>query len=218
MIPITIITCTAGRRPNLLKRCINSINSAKSDIDKHLIIETQEYIKSKKEIMNIPGFIAFVDDDDYISENAISLCRGALEKYNVGACFTYERVQSEPSSEFIYNDYTNVGAKNYNEICLSPGGIHHLVVFNMKHCHPDCFKLQDKFSCGIDWLLKASAAVTGGCIKIPEIGYYWNQHNVQETKSDFQTKMSIAQPDINLFLESISKFRLNERIKEFKKE
>jgi hypothetical protein len=218
MTPITIITFTAGRRPKLLRRCIESVNSAKSDIDRHLIIETQEYIQSKKEIMNIPGFITFVDDDDYIDRDAINVSRLALEKFNVGACFTYEKVQADPLSDFVFNDYTNNGAKSYSEICLSPSGIHHLVVFNSKYCHADCFKLQDKFSCGIDWLLKASAALQGGCVKVPTIGYYWNQHSVQETKSNFQTKMSIAQPDINLFLESISKFKLTQKIEEYKKE
>lgn len=212
MIPITIITCTSGDRPNLLERCIASVKDAMSSVDTHLIIHNNDYIKTKKELTNIKGFIAFVDDDDYIDKDSLTLSRKALEKYDVGLAFTYEKVQADPLSNFKFNDYINTGANTYSEICLSPRGAHHLAVFNTKYIHPDCFKLQEKFSCGIDWLLRATVALTAGCVKVPTIGYYWNQHFVQETKSDFVNKMIIAQPDINLFLESISKFKLNERI------
>lgn len=178
---LAVITHTTGDREEFLDRCKDSVKKALSDNAEHRIITVRnfdEWARSRVESISDADLFAFVDDDDYISENSLTLLREAISYTGLGSACTDELlvdIEGKPINDVVYN-------KTYNYVSKHPRVAHHLFMFRKECLDPSVIEFAKDYSCGIDWILKASVINTHGCSYVPINGYYWTQHKNQSTR------------------------------------
>ncbi len=121
--------------------------------------------------MRLADIIVFVDDDDYISKESLSLCVAAMADNDVGLAYTRERVLRNDGFHCL-----NYLCRNYEDIYRSPSAIHHMAAVRSSAVTERSLALAAKWGCGIEWIMKAEAALTQGAIHIPHTGYFYVQH------------------------------------------
>lgn len=205
MTKLTIVTCTANIRPEFRKKCIDSVAAALRPGDEHVIINTLDYRSAKVDALRHHEFVAFVDDDDFIEPDSITNCMTAISESGVAVAFTNEVIE-DVNGKFISS---NTSRRRWMDITISPIGMHHLCVFNTSHVSPDVQELDRKFGIGIDWFMKTSAALSGGAIHVPKVGYHWVKHLSQDSQNPAYQKLhAIHQAEMSAIIQSWAKVPL----------
>lgn len=177
---LTVITHTKLERPELLKRCKDSVAAALPPGGQHLVIECPDrktWVERRVSDAMAYDLVAFVDDDDYVSKDSFKLCLKAIEKYGLAAACTNE-VQVDIDEKPIRDVR---GKKTYIDATVHPRVIHHLCVIRGKLIDPRVVEFNDRFGVGIDWFIRQSVIQQHGCVHVPIDGYFWTQHPGQHT-------------------------------------
>lgn len=175
---LTVVTHTMKSWKRNISRCIESVADAMPANSRHIIIDLDDYAHNFQEerykALCLDEYIAFVDDDDYISKDSLRLCLEALTSTNSGIAFTNEVVVNADGSRMV-----NSRRVDYNMLSLHPQIIHHLSMIKTSTVTPKTIELALRYKCGIEWLMKADSALHFGAIHVPIEGYFWVQHNKQ---------------------------------------
>lgn len=179
---LTVVTHTMKSWGRDISKCIESVEKAMPAGGKHVIIDLdecpQDYQKARYKALELDEFVAFVDDDDYISEESLELCLKAIRETHAGISFTNEVMVNIDGSTT-----RNCRSVNYNMLPLHPQIIHHLTMLRTSAVSTKPIELALKHNCGIEWMMKADAALSQGAIHVPMDGYYWVQHAKQWHKN-----------------------------------
>lgn len=171
---LTVVTHTRFDRLELLEKCKASVAAALPPGANHVVIPCYDnWAQARLDAMQLDQFVAFVDDDDTVHPLALKYCLDAIQQHNAGVACTNEATVRLDGS--IIHEHKRV--KMYGGIPVSPRTIHHLCLIRTERVDPRALDLHDKYGMGADWFIKASAALRGGAIHVPMIGYYWTQHD-----------------------------------------
>lgn len=123
-------------------------------------------------------FVAFVDDDDVIAENALQICVDKLLIHDADLMFTDEYLLWEANESLTDG---RRGRRTYEEIASSPIAAHHLVTYKSSMIQSLCLDMANEFNIGIEWFITNCCMRNGKTIHIPLALYTWtqryNQHN-----------------------------------------
>ncbi len=201
-VTLTVVTHTMKSWNRDLSKCIQSVKDALPSNSKHVIIELDDgldyagFQELRFEALKLGEVIVFVDDDDYISKDSLTLCMQALNSVKAGIAFTDEVRMGDKGIEKV-NKYS----ATYDMISIHPQVIHHMTAIRTCAVTDRAIKLAQKHECGIEWIMKAEAALTMGAIYVPINGYYWVQHDAQYSKStELQEKYRSSMTQIGIEL------------------
>lgn len=188
---LAVLTFTKGDRPDWLHQCVQSVSEQLPSTAFHEIVECGSYAETDKQRLasiTKAKFIVFVDDDDYVINDSISKCLRAIKETGAGIAFTDEFLIKE-NGEPVRKDAVVRSRVMYNNIYTQPTTVHHLAVIRTEAILPREDILSLGLDSRIDWLMKGSAALRGGAVRIPEFGYCWRQHtsarHINPTESEF---------------------------------
>lgn len=172
---ITIVTHTRFKRLELLERCKKSVADALIPGATHVIIECQtDFAKARYAATQLDEFVAFVDDDDTISTDAIKLCYDAITFSGAGAATTNEAAVDINGKIIGVNSIR----KSYGAVSINPRTIHHFTLLRASSVDRRALDIDAKHNAGVCWSLKASAALSAqGAIHVPIVGANWTVHN-----------------------------------------
>lgn len=169
---LRVITHTQGKRPDLLDRCIKSVQQALPSGAEHVIIHTSSYLEwaeSRVDSIISSELACFVDDDDEIHPDSLRLCLEALQGTNLGVACTNEVVVISDGHEQRIDK-----KKTYQGVASSPREVHHLCVIRGEAVDPNIKQeIRRLGGMGVDWLIKASACLQHGDVHVPIDGYRW---------------------------------------------
>lgn len=177
---LSIITHTDRLRLSFLERCKRSVAEGLKPGMIHRVIPgftswTQRYTDSQCD-----EFVAFVDDDDTIHPDALDKCLKAIIETGAGIAFTNEAsVKSDLTVIRVHDE-----RKHYESIRVLPRALHQLAVMRCSAIDPRCVDVHNEIGYGIDWFMKASAALVHGAVHVPMTGYYWTIHENSQTTKD----------------------------------
>ena len=170
---LTVVTHTAGDRPDLLERAKASVPAWA----KHEVIEVhgshRDWAQARLEALKLNEYVAFLDDDDVLNGQALKSCLDALE--GQALAFTDEEQITMRGEVLAVSNRSKVW---YEHLVLSPRTIHHLAVIRgevVKGLEP---VLDRTAGIGVDWLIRVAAAEHGAKY-VPEVGYKWTRHRGQ---------------------------------------
>lgn len=180
---LTVVTHTDPRRARDLGPCLASVQAALTPACRHVVIplaaETEDaFFAARYAALQLGEVVAFVDDDDTISPDALRLCLEALADNTLGVAFT--------DCMIVCTDGVARRAppcRDYQAICRSPSALHHLAAIRTAYVSDRCLRLARQYQCGIEWLMKAEAALSQGAVRIPHIGYYYVNHPQQQQRT-----------------------------------
>jgi hypothetical protein len=180
---MTLLIVVTQRNPHNgrdISRCVDSVAAALPQNATHLIIDCHnltELRESRIAALDLSEFIVFVDDDDYITPDSLTMCLDALVDTEYGVAFTEEiRVIGN-------NIVKSRPAVTYAEVLQSPCRLHHLAMIRTSAVTGRGKALAAKPVTGTEWVMKVDAGFNKGIIHIPRVGYYWTQHDTQLHKS-----------------------------------
>lgn len=179
---LTVVTHTMKSWGRDISKCIDSVAAAMPVGGKHVIIDLDDhphdYQEERYKALQLDEYVAFVDDDDYISKDSLRLCLEAIKATDSGIAFTDEVVINIDGSRTL-----NSRRINYNMLPLHPQIVHHLTMIRTSAVSTKPIELALKHNCGIEWMMKADAALHHGAIHVPIEGYFWVQHAKQWHKN-----------------------------------
>lgn len=177
---ITIVTHTQFRRPELLERCKQSVASALIPGARHIIIECNgDFAQARYDATQLSEFVAFVDDDDTISTDAIQKTYDAIIATGAGAATTNEAMVDVKGNIIGVSEQR----KLYNGVSMHPRVVHHLTMLRSRSVDERALHIANKLKVGICWLIKASAVMSpDGAVHVPIIGANWTLHNSLSTQ------------------------------------
>jgi glycosyltransferase involved in cell wall biosynthesis len=180
---MTVVTHTCPKWGRDISRCVNSVNAALPANAKHVVLEIgddpADFIEQRYRALSFDDVIVFVDDDDYISQDSLSLCLDALEESGAGIAFTSEIIV-HPGGIETHRHRDNI---QYDLISQSPIVIHHMTAIRSSAVSDRSINLARKHAVGTEWIMKSEAALFHGAIHVPTLGYYWCHHDNQYHKS-----------------------------------
>jgi hypothetical protein len=199
---ITVVTHTAGNRPESLARCVESVDKQLALGDRHLVIQCNaNFNETRWDSLKVGGWMCWVDDDDYVQNDAIAKCKTALELTGAGCAFTNESI----SDSQVCRD-----PRFWSEVTRSSGAIHHLCVFNTALVNPAVWDHFVEAGAGLEWLIKGYVALKHGAVHVQVDGYRWTQHPDQHSKSaDWKRDYLKAQPILEKRLKEYAVGRAN---------
>ena len=171
---VLVITHTAGNRSNELDRCKQSVANQLDEGDLHQVIHTTDLMKARWDSLQLADYIAWVDDDDYIMNDSLRLCKQAIQKHDVGIAFT---------NEFLYEGAVHRAQRFYSDVATVPSAIHHLCLLKTSLIPESVWHDYVRIGMGLEWLIKGYLALKFGAIHVPVDGYHWTQHSNQHSKS-----------------------------------
>ena len=176
---LSVITHTTFRNLEWLERCKRSVAAGLPPGAVHKIIDCRGKNWAHRRLYDTldDEFIAFVDDDDYIAPGALALCLKAIKETGLGTAFTNEVTVKPDETVIRYHNER----KRYESIRVLPRAIHHLSVIRTSAIDIRSLDLHQKFEMGIDWFVRASAALVHGAVHVPINGYYWTIHENSTT-------------------------------------
>ena len=194
---LSVITHTWTAQNRDITRSVESVRKALPKGAIHKIIPCDDVIQGRWDALQENEYIAFVDDDDYISEESLTLCMQALEASNAGLAFTDEVLVNTDGSIKSKNN----GIRHYGYMTLTPMPVHHLCVIRTECVHPEVKVLADKYGMCVEWLMKAYAGLKYGAVHVPVDGYYWvqnpNGHSKQpEWQNHFMKIVPLLRPHL----------------------
>lgn len=170
---LKILTSTRGDKPNILAQCQAAVEAVKTHEMEHKILVTpvfEEWARSKfREVLD-SDFTAFVDDDDEVLD-ALPEAFEVMKANDVGIVCAPEII-AYPRGHTINTSFN----KSYEGVRECPLELHHLCIINPKYVDKDVLAILEKRTdlVGVDWMIKASAALNGGAITLNRYGYRWN--------------------------------------------
>ena len=175
---VAVVTHTHEHWQRDMTRCVNSVDAALPDGCEHIVIgldtDYDGFIEARYAALKLADIIIFVDDDDYISPESIRLCLAALAATDAGLAYTRESLVFSDG-----NQLNSAVCTHYEAISRSPSAIHHMAAIQSSAVTERSIILAREYGCGIEWIMKAEAALTQGAIHIPHTGYYYVQHQGQ---------------------------------------
>lgn len=199
---LTVVTHTNPDSGRDISKCIQSVEAAMPRTGAHYVLECRGNLQEARwKAAMMDEFVCFVDDDDYISQDSLSRCVEALNATGAGMAFTNEVLVDGNGKVLSRND----GIKNYDMIPLTPMIIHHMSVVRRSALSQECYDIAVEHGCGIEWLMKAHAALKYGAVHVPIDGYFWVQHGAAhhmtpEWQSAFLTNTQLLTPRIRQWL------------------
>lgn len=174
---IAIITHTRQHAP-WLKGCVDSVraNMPAGGLH-HVIVDTGDMAQMRWDACQLDEFVAFVDDDDLVVNDAIAKCIDALQRTGAGVAFTDQLYIDVAGNPLAIDDRPI----RYRDVMMTPQAIHHLAVMRRSALDPLVLEMANEIGWGIDWLLKSYAALRHGAVHVPIVGYHWRQHRDQES-------------------------------------
>lgn len=182
---LTVVTHSNVNYQRDTSRCIASVRAALTGACKHVVIplvtDNNGFMQARYDALKLGDVIAFVDDDDTITPDALALCLDALNKYPVGVAFTDCTIVCADGQE-----RRAAPCQGYGDIASRPSALHHLVAIRTSAVTPRALALAQQYGCGIEWIMKAEAALTQGAVHIPKVGYHYvrNLPTPQRSRSD----------------------------------
>lgn len=176
---LTVITHTRGAdSAPWLEECRASVASALPPGAIHQVIELppcspQEFAQARWDSLPADGYFCFVDDDDRIVNNSLNITLAAAVVSRAGCAFTGE---SKIDADGVRTGQSAMRPMDYFEATLHPSNIHHLCMMRRDAIDQRCWDLQQKYGLGIEWFMKAHAAIVHGAVQVPIIGYEWRIH------------------------------------------
>jgi hypothetical protein len=167
---LTVITFTNGKRAALLERCRSSVSAALPPGAEHLVINVsrQEFDQQRLDALFVNRYTAFVDDDDEIHPDALSLCLAALKQAEVGVAVTNE------VSVFSDTKWYQRSRKFYQNVYTNPTEVHHLVMYDSSKIPVQQIRtISSEFIVGVDWFTVAGTVLSAGAVHVPLDGYLW---------------------------------------------
>lgn len=149
---------------------------------KHLVIGCKDYEDwAQRRATDAMGheLVAFVDDDDTVHPDAFNLCLRAIEETGLAAACTDE-LEVDLNGRVLAK---STGEKSYFTASLHPRVVHHVCVMRGDLIDPRVTEFHKRFGVGIDWFIRSSVVMTGGCAHVPMFGHNWTQHPGQHTSS-----------------------------------
>jgi hypothetical protein len=195
-----------GGKSRWLDQCNASVAAA-LPLDANHIEQpmVKDYTEERFEALRSFPYVGFVDDDDTIEPDTIRACIDALDSTDAGIAFTLQRNVDEEGTEL----FIQRPAANYLDIAMHPQALHHFALIRRSAVDDEPLLAARQIGIGIDWLMKARAALTHGAVHVPMVGYNWRVYPGQDSEqkaATFLHKVSSLR-DITL-----SWMRNNERI------
>lgn len=170
---LKVLTYTRSESTPTLRQCESAIQAVMSQDMEHKVIVTnvfEDWAKSKfREVMNSDHAV-FVDDDDMVLDALPEAYQVMLDN-DVGIVCAPELIVKSRSLT-IPTSFN----KSYDAVRYTPLELHHLCIINPKYVDKDLLVILEKRTnlVGVDWMIKASAALNGGAITLNRYGYRWN--------------------------------------------
>lgn len=178
----TALTLTQDGRQTLLSECTESIQQTKAV---HIITNcTGNYaldrIRSIEKVRT--DFFAFVDDDDTLESDCDQIISAALKQHSdKGVIISDENIMSADGKTKKHFSVR----KSYLSAAMSPRNMHHLCLMRVDAIDIDgALEIHSEFGIGIDWCLKASAALRAKAIHVPRPLYNWRNTPNNMTSKD----------------------------------
>lgn len=137
----------------------------------------------------LADFIVFVDDDDYIIDDALFQCVNALlDNPEAAVAFTNERyIDSDGNT--MENPHPEQRVLTYSDMAFAAQTCHHLCLIRTSMIDKHAKHLSEALGWGGEWMLKASAGIRRGAIHIDMDGYAWRRHQGSHSLDlDWQTR------------------------------
>jgi len=179
----TLITHTLGTRPQMLERCIESVNAALvncSSAAHEVILVGDDFDKLMQarwhDAKARGGYVAFVDDDDTVSENILTAIETAMQqKPGLGLYYTNQMLVLPDGREVLKEPCRSV-----EQLQKSPTAIHHLAVMDVSLLTEESLNFATRHGVGVEWAMKKECA-QGGICHVPDGTYYYHRHDQQTT-------------------------------------
>ena len=180
---LTVVTHVDPRAPRNMERCRDTVSDALPRGAQHRIIECAaeshlDYASARFQALQLDQYVVFVDDDDYISIDSLEICSAAIQSSQAGLAFTNE-VIVRPTGQIDRVSH----AVSYEEIGVSVQKIHHMAMFRSQAVSERAFRAGVYHCCGIDWAMRAEAALLHDAVHVPIDAYFWVHHEHQHHKS-----------------------------------
>lgn len=156
---------------------------------RHVELECPDYSHLERlryESLSLADWVVWVDADDVVPNDAIRRCWEVARVAEEGCVFTDE--------EYVNWDGEHLGGNlgrtvSYRDLTTTPQAIHHLCMFRTADVDPKAWDVCRTLGCGygIEWMVKATAALRGGAVHVPGYGYRWRQGPTM-SKSEAWTK------------------------------
>jgi hypothetical protein len=180
---LTAVTFTTGARPAWLDECVESVRKQYFDGLHQAIVHSDAgdpgWQLDRWHALHLDEFVAFVDDDDIVMNDALRLCLRALQETSAGIAFTRQCNINANGERVIAPDAWH--ATRLADVARNPCAIHGLAVIRRSALDSVVIEEARRLGIGIDWLCKAYAAATSGAVHVPITGYGWRRHAGQQT-------------------------------------
>lgn len=187
---LSVITHTRFDRPDLLERCKESVAAALPENAQHLVIDGNvafsDFGKLRYDALACSEYIAFVDDDDTIHPDSLKLCYDAIRNNNVALAFTDEQIVDSEGKRICP---IISGERSYAGITSGVRHAHHLSIIKTDVIDDRVLDLHNKYDAGLQWFMIANAAMVGGAVHVPMVGYSWHRHESQTTATKYMQQI-----------------------------
>ena len=204
MTKLAVVTLTSRQRPKWFEQCRQSVLEALPENAEHVVVfcPRPSMVESARwESLSLADYVAFVDDDDLVINNSLNKLLFALETTNCGIAFTDEQRIDETGNIVCLEPVRK--RVSYNDVAISVLGCHHLAMLKTAAVPKHLWQVALEFGGGIEWLIKASTALTNGAVRLPMQGYQWRQHSkALHLTEAWKTPFVKALPQVHRFLKS----------------
>ncbi len=176
---IGVFTHTRWLNQDWLMQCSASVRAALPADGEHVVCEMRgSYTEARFEALRAFPYVAFVDDDDLVHPEAIHACIEALETTGAGIAFTLQELIDEHGSP----KGVSRPARDYLDVAMAPIALHHFALIRRAAVDDEALRAAIQHGIGIDWLMKANAALRHGAVHVPIVGYQWRQYEGQDSR------------------------------------
>ena len=202
---LNVVTQTRPSWNRDISQCLASVEAALPEgAVHHLVITEADLMRSRREMLKLGGYLAIVDDDDFISADSLTACVAALEATGAGIAFTNEVVVNPRGDPIYRNDFKRF----YEHAALKANVIHHLAVFRAELVPPEALEIAEKYQIQVEWPMKVAVAFQHGAVHVPIDGYFWRMHHNQHHKqAHWETNAKTHLGSITRDLQSLMKHR-----------
>jgi hypothetical protein len=174
---LAVVTHTLGTSP-WLQQSLSSVQCHLPAGARHHVIEQREgFEQARWDAFQSAEFVALVDDDDEVCNDALNLCMAAILETGAGVAFTDQAVVDEQGETLR----TDSGELRYRDVARSPQSIHHLAIVRRSAISDEALTAARQAGTGIEWMVKANAALRHGAVHVPIVGYRWRRHQRQHS-------------------------------------
>jgi hypothetical protein len=184
-VSLAVVTLTNAARRSVptYAEYLSSVRAALPAGARHVEVECAEprfLERVRVETLALADWVCWVDDDAVVDNGSLARCWEIASTERVGCVFTDE--------EYVSHDGSpaggNLGRKvTYRDIASSPQTVHHLAMFRTRDVDAEALRAGQAAGIGVEWMVKASAALNAGAVHVPGYGYRWRQHRGSVSKA-----------------------------------